>query len=248
MKKEQKLDVLFDSLANELNITKTMLEKAEKAYNGLGDHIKSKNENWDVVVYPQGSFQLGTVIKPVNDEEQYDVDLVVLVKKPIYDAEELRKEILEVLKSHGRYEGKIENKKPCIRIQYADSAQFHMDIASAQEILYMDDESINIARFDGKESYYYEISNPKGYIEWFKSVMKFDELQKSHRTLFENRQTEVEELVLSRARSPLQKAIQILKRHRDIYFSNKEDSDNRPSSIIITTLCAMAYKVKSSTL
>lgn len=111
MRKEQKLNMIFDNLADGLNITQTMMQKAEKAYSALGEHIKKSNEEWDVIVYPQGSFQLGTVIKPVNDEEQYDVDLVVLVKTPYYNAETLRTEVFEVLESHGRYEGKIENKK-----------------------------------------------------------------------------------------------------------------------------------------
>lgn len=242
MRKEEKLNMIFDNLANGLNITQTMMEKAETAYHALGEHIKNTNEEWDVTIYPQGSFQLGTVIKPVNDEEQYDVDLVVLVKAPHYSAESLRNEVLQVLESHGRYEGKIENKKPCIRIQYADSAQFHMDIASAQEFGMSNDTSINIARFDGDESYFYEISNPKGYIEWFKKTMQFEELQKSQRALYEKCQTEVEELELSKMRTPLQKAIQILKRHRDIFFADRANADDRPSSIIITTLCAMAYE------
>lgn len=116
MRKEEKLNMIFDNLADGLNITQTMMKKAETAYNALGEHIKNSNEEWDVIVYPQGSFQLGTVIKPVNDEEQYDVDLVASVKTPYYDAEMLRNEVLQVLESHGRYEGKIENKKPCKHI------------------------------------------------------------------------------------------------------------------------------------
>ena len=41
------------------------------------------------------------------------------------------------------------------------------------------------------------------------------------------------------SKTPLQIAVQILKRHRDIYF--QKDLDNRPVSIIITTLAALAY-------
>ncbi len=242
MDKVRKLGMVFDSLAEELNITNTMLDKAETAYNALGEYIKSANDEWDVAIYPQGSFELGTVIKPLNEDEQYDVDLVVLVKHPYYDAETLRKQVLELLKNHGRYEGKIENKKPCIRIQYADSAQFHMDIASAQDTTNKGDTSVNIARFDGEDTYYYDISNPKGYVEWFKKTMQFEELQKSRSVLNEYAQTDVQELKLSRMRTPLQKAVQILKRHRDIYFANRYNSDDRPSSIIITTLCAKAYE------
>lgn len=245
MTREEKLNMLFDSLSNEVSITETMLDRAETSYNALGNYIKSYNDEWDVVVYPQGSFELGTVIKPLNEEEQYDVDLVVLVKSPEFNAGSLRKNVREMLASYGVYNGKIQDKKPCIRIQYADSAQFHMDIASAQEVQNKDD-IIEIARWNGVDEYYYDISNPKGYIEWFKKTMELDQIRK--KALYEvSGKTEVEELKLSRRRTPLQKSIQILKRHRDIYFNGKANSDDRPSSIIITTLCAKIYKDLCST-
>lgn len=239
MNKIKKLGLLFDELADELNITPTMLEKAETAYTALGEHIKSANENWDVSIYPQGSFELGTVIRPVNDEEEYDVDLVVLVKSPVLDPKQLREEVKTILLNHGRYEKKLEDKKPCIRIQYAESAQFHMDIACAKDIASGDD-TIEIARRNGSSIYFYEISNPKGYIDWFKRTMQYDALKRSG--VYNRANTEVQNLTLSRMRTPLQKAIQVLKRHRDIYFSQKPTSENKPSSIIITTLCAKAYE------
>lgn len=240
MDKDKKLGMIFNSLAEELNITETMLEKAKTAYTALGEYIKSSNEDWEVIIYPQGSFELGTVVKPLNEDEQYDVDLVVLVKNPNYSPEELRNGIKELLENHGRYVGKIQDKKPCIRIQYADSSQFHMDVASAQDIEQSRDESIKIARYDG-ESYYYDPSNPKGYVEWFKNAMKFEKVITEYRAFSEKASTEVEKLDLMKFRTPLQKAIQILKRHRDIYFTDKDNSDDRPSSIIITTLCALTY-------
>ena len=243
MEKERKLGMMFNSLAEELNITKTMLDKAVTAYSALGDHIKSANEEWDIVVYPQGSFELGTVVKPINEYEQYDVDLVVVVNNPDFSAEDLRSNIKELLKSHGRYEGKIQDKKPCVRIQYADSSQFHMDVASAMNMndAYAVGTDIKIARFDGEQEYYYDPSNPKGYIEWFKTVMKYEDILIEKRAFSHKAETEVEKLELSKLRTPLQKAIQILKRHRDKYFSDKYNSDDRPSSIVITTLCGLAY-------
>lgn len=242
MDTEEKLGMIFNSLSEELNITQTMLDKAVTAYTALGEHIKSANEAWEVSVYPQGSFELGTVVKPLNDDEQYDVDLVVLVKQPEFTAEELRTSIRELLESHGRYEDKIQDKKPCIRIQYADSSQFHMDIASAKSIEDCLDKSIEIARFDGDTEYYYDPSNPKGYVEWFKQVMKYEEILLEKRAFSANAETEVEKLSLTKIRTPLQKAIQILKRHRDIYFADKENSDDKPSSVIITTLCGLSYE------
>ncbi len=92
--------MIFNSLAEELNITETMLEKAKTAYTALGEYIKSSNEDWEVIIYPQGPFELGTVVKPLNEDEQYDVDLVVLVKNPNYSPEELRNGIKELLENH----------------------------------------------------------------------------------------------------------------------------------------------------
>ena len=49
----------------------------------------------------------------------------------------------------------------------------------------------------------------------------------------------VEDLPAYRWKTPLQRCVQLLKRHRDIFFYN--DDDSKPASIIITTLSAMAY-------
>ena len=238
----EKLGMIFDSLAKELNITQTMLDKAVTSYSALGEHIKKNNEEWEVSVYPQGSFALGTVIKPLNSQEQYDVDLIVLVNRPEFSAEDLRVNIKELLESHGRYDGKIEDKKPCIRIQYADSAQFHMDIASAKTGYRNDDNFIEISRIDEDHNFYYDPSNPKGYIEWFKKVMNYETILLEKRAFTAEADTNIEKIELTKLQTPLQKSIQILKRHRDIYFTDLEREDERPSSIIITTLSGLAYE------
>jgi hypothetical protein len=48
-----------------------------------------------------------------------------------------------------------------------------------------------------------------------------------------------------KVKTPLQRAIQILKRHRDFHFQDDED---RPISVIITTLAANAYNNQASLL
>jgi hypothetical protein len=49
-----------------------------------------------------------------------------------------------------------------------------------------------------------------------------------------------------RVKAPLQAAVQILKRHRDLRFANEEDL--RPSSILLTTLSAHSYGQESTVL
>ena len=240
MDKIKKLGLLFSQLANELNISNTLYDKAVTAYTALANYIKDNNSDWDVEVFPQGSFELGTVIKPINDEDQYDVDLVVLVKMPSFeDAYKLRQTIQSFLESHGRYDGKIEEKKQCLRIVYSDSAQFHMDVVCAVPTQYNQTAIINVAKkIETGEGYKYFPSNPKGYIEWFKQSMNYKRLMQEAR-IRDAASTEIQALSLAKMKTPLQQAIQILKRHRDIFFQNNLDS--RPSSIIITTLCALSY-------
>lgn len=242
MNKEQKLGLLFSGLADKLNITETLYNRAVTAYTALADYIKDNNKDWEVEIFPHGSFELGTVIKPVNDEDEYDVDLVVLVRAPDFrDAHKLRETIRTFLESHGRYEGKIEEKKQCLRVVYSDNAQFHMDVVCAKSSEYDDKNIIEVAKKDEQlDEYDYKESNPKGYIDWFKKTMNYKRLlQEARFQAAYEASTEVQELSLPKMKTPLQKAIQILKRHRDIYFQN--NLDNRPSSIVITTLCALSY-------
>jgi hypothetical protein len=81
-------------------------------------------------------------------------------------------------------------------------------------------------------------SNPKGYADWFQLRMGpiFERRRKS---LAESIRASVEDIPIYRIRTPLQSAIMILKRHRDGMFEGH--FDERPISIIITTLAAHAY-------
>ena len=51
---------------------------------------------------------------------------------------------------------------------------------------------------------------------------------------------QIDDIPIFKRKTPLQRSIQLLKRHRDQMF--KEDKDVKPISIIITTLAARAYK------
>ena len=51
MNKIDKLGMIFDKMADELNITPTMLEKAETSYNALGDYLKGYNSEWELHMY-----------------------------------------------------------------------------------------------------------------------------------------------------------------------------------------------------
>lgn len=52
---------------------------------------------------------------------------------------------------------------------------------------------------------------------------------------------DAEEIKRRKIKTPLQRVVQLLKRHRDIMFAD-DDSGNKPISIIITTIAATLYQ------
>lgn len=88
-------------------------------------------------------------------------------------------------------------------------------------------------------------SNPNGYADWFIGQMRtvFD-ARREYLRLVEAK-VDVAEIPTFRVRTPLQLGIQILKRHRDVYFA-ESNTAGKPTSIVITTLAAMAYQQEST--
>jgi hypothetical protein len=80
-------------------------------------------------------------------------------------------------------------------------------------------------------------SNPRGYAMWFKDRMRV-RLNEAKAALAMEMRASVAEIEDHQVRTPLQGAIQILKRHRDVRYNGDDD---KPISIIITTLAAKAY-------
>ena len=81
-------------------------------------------------------------------------------------------------------------------------------------------------------------SNPKGYAAWFKHRMQ-TQLDEAQHVFAEATRAETEEIEDFDVRTPLQRLIQILKRDRDVRYNGDDD---KPISIIITTLAAQAYE------
>jgi hypothetical protein len=83
----------------------------------------------------------------------------------------------------------------------------------------------------------WQLSNPKGYSHWFESTAA-REIELRDRQVTAG--VEVDDIPTWRRKTNLQLAVQMLKRHRDIYFTGA--LHRRPSSIVITTLAAIAYR------
>lgn len=247
-----KTDSLLATITDEeLNITPTQYKEAEQHYQAVGEWLGEDGTDiseHEPEIYPQGSFLLGTVVKPIDDD--YDIDLVCFLRN-LTDAgttpEELKKMVGERLKDNEIYQPPmLQEKNRCWRLNYAESSKFHMDIIPAVACSDYSDLILRkglyfretLVKIPDKELGDWTLTNPKGFADWFKNQMKAQFMAGMEKVaLF--REATIEDVPAYKIKTSLQRAVQILKRHRDVMF--QDDEKDKPISIIITTLAAQAY-------
>lgn len=253
----------LQQLAVSLDIPESRYKEAEERYQAVAKWLGSEGSplaHLKPEIYPQGSFRLGTVIKPISDEDEYDIDLVceLALSKDHLTQKQLKQLVGDRLKANDTYVRLLDSKegRRCWTLNYKNQAKFHMDILpaiTADELLIKQIQEKRVSKgwaalaifiTDTTNADYEKLntdwprSNPKGYAEWFKECIKiqFEELRK---ICAESMRASIEDVPDYKIKTPLQQVIQILKRHRDIVFIN--DQKDKPISIIITTLAAKAY-------
>ena len=221
---DTQLNELFLRLAEELDITDTLFDRAEKSYEALGEYI-GNNCRYPVEIYTQGSFRLGTVVRPLSEEDEFDLDLICEISNgKSIDAQNVKMLVGDILRNSARYSSKLEEKKRCWRIEYSDKAQFHMDITPAKPDI-LKPPSIEVTHKNENGLYSFSPSNPKGYEEWFVKRKRVGVVEK----IFASESASIEPVKEYKHKLTLQRAIQVLKRHRDKMF--EDNSDDAPISI-----------------
>jgi len=257
----------LEKLLEGIDIPRSYYERAVDRYKSLSEWFcreQSEIAQYEPVVYIQGSFRLGLVNRPLHAREEYDLDVVCelrLLAKSGITQKELKemvgREVKTYAKAHAMSEPPTESKR-CWRLDYADEVRFHIDnlpcVHEDIEIIVRLVESgveVQLAQkaiaLTCTEHPEYELltaswpmSNPAGFGIWFEG--RFGSVgQRRRQLLVEAREYKSIEAVPTFAlKTPLQQAIQLLKRHRDFMFANRPDL--KPISMLITTLAALAYQ------
>lgn len=237
--RKRMLSQLLDQMADELNITQTMYDKAVRSYEAVGNWLGEMEQARSVHCYPQGSFNLGTVVRPLTDEDDgYDIDLVCAIYDGVRWSEaQIKRSVGDRLKENATYKDGMldEEGKRCWTLQYAG---FHMDILPCAPYQ-IPSAKIRLTHKNENGTYSPRYSNPTDYRTWFIDRMQMPFERELKKGLYA--QADIADVPLYSTRTPLQKAIQLLKRHRDIMFES-DASSNGPASIIITTLAAKSYE------
>ena len=264
---------IFEEILLSLDIPESAYEKAEARYKDLGewfDREESLCSPFSPHIYPQGSFRLGTVVRPVTGPLEYDLDLGCRLRfgitKFTHTQEQLKNLVgadLEAYRKARQIESALEEKNRCWRLPYKEEVRFHIDAvpsipeddaikASLKEAMIKTGSVKALAEsvtslagaITDKRSLHFEwishqwrISNSEGFALWFESRMKLAMLVLEQHALMA-KAAKVDDLPARKWKSPLQEAIQILKRHRDVMFQDAPDS--APISATITTLAPQA--------
>lgn len=206
------------------------------------------------------------MIRPILEDDELDIDIVCKLEKTQRGLTQhtLKQMVGDRLKANGTLLKllKLPDGRRCWTLQYAESSKFHLDVlpsvvaAGYKDILekafsateFADTKKLGVRITDNLSPIYrtstnlleWMKSNPFGYAIWFQNQCK----------------TSVHEVkMMSEAiqpvpkfqkdKTPLQRVVQILKRHRDMWANGDE---HKPISIIITTLAAKAYKQETDTI
>lgn len=245
--------------AKKLDISPSKYKQAIERFSSMKLHLEQGNypgANQISEVYLQGSFKLGTEIRPFKNSKNadYDIDLVCNLghSKQAVLASTVKNQVGNRIKENGTYSPMLDDEgKRCWTLNYAenDGVGFHMDIlpSVAENSLMAQPQSIAATNKLQENSYSWTTSNPKGFAEWFyeKNGAAFElEKYNQKQRIFDNQRqlyNSINDVPNIHVKTTLQRAIQLLKRHRDVRFSQSDIETFKPISMIITVLAAKSY-------
>ena len=232
---ENRIDFIDDVLkriAHAIQLDDTRRERALRSYGALTDLLEQSIGEEKLETYAQGSFRIGTTVRPLTAEE-YDLDFVVefVERKSNYSVLQTLEQVYSALASSKVYENKLELKSRCVRVTYEN--EFHVDVLPAIPDASRARPALLVPDRDQQS---WTPSSPKGYAEWFESIAKEPMIREMlEKALVAEPIPPDPDLPY---KAPLKIAVQLLKRRRDVMLS---DSDWKPSSILLTTLLGREY-------
>lgn len=223
---------LLVGICDKLQLQPSLYELAKARYEVVSNIIESADvfKHVSLRMYSHGSFRLKTTVKPLKENE-YDLDFVVeLPSDANMEPFQLYDHIYEILTTDGVHNNMVEKKSRCIRIKYAND--FHLDIMPGKAI---DRKTNEIIVPDKKLQHWNHHSNPIGYAEWFENQAKTAIRKHLMEQRVLNHSAEpIEDQEVAGRLEPLRRAVQLIKRYRDLYCDRKDFTPVR--SIVLCTL------------
>ena len=145
-------------LRDEVNLNQSRLDRLETSVGAVNDYLKGNLSGYQKMER-QGSYALGTLIKPVDDNDEYDADIqMVMNPNPQWEPKDYVLEINRTLAGNKNYADKLRLKTRCVTVDYA--GDFHLDMVPRVTI---NGKHYVCNRIDNK----FEETDGTGYRDWF---------------------------------------------------------------------------------
>ena len=173
-------------LTDHVNLNDSRLESLKSGVRGVNGHLKDHLPGYERME-PQGSYALRTLIKPVDENDEYDADIQIVMKQnPEWEPKDYVLEINRTLAGNKTYTDKLRLKTRCVTVDYA--GDFHLDVVPRVTI---NGKHYVCNRIDNK----FEETDGTGYRDWvnernritggnLKRVVRFLKYLRDHKNSF----------------------------------------------------------------
>jgi hypothetical protein len=237
---------LLSGVAEDLDVPHPVDATIHGLYQDVGAWMCEALDDAAWSIYPQGSARLGTMVRR-HDAADYDIDSVVVkrVGKETLTQKELKSTVGDALDDYVK--ARVDAPAPKFTAVTEDRRCFtldshdpiHMDVLPAVPV----ESSATAVWIPDRELRLWQPSDPIGFANWFFGQMS-KQVVEAKEAFAKRAQVAVEDVPDWQVRTPLQRTIQVLKAHRNLYFDASDPY--QASSIVITATAASAYRGETS--
>lgn len=243
---EDLISELLTGVAEDLDVPETVEANIHWLYGDMSTWMSDTLSDGEWSIHPQGSGRLGTMVRR-DDAEGCDIDGVIVkrVEKERITQESLKATVRSALSQYvsartaapaPRFTSLSEDRR-CFTLESTEP--IHMDLLPAVPNL-GDDTALWIP---DRDLVRWQPSDPVGFADWFFEQMSAQVIL-AREAFAKRAEVNIEDVPTWRVRTPLQRAVQVFKAHRNCYFSPGDP--NHASSIVITATAAMSYRGEAS--
>jgi hypothetical protein len=123
----------FDDFVERISLGTAQWQRINSAFVSLRTFLANNYDVLPSAISAQGSCANGTAVKPLP-EGDYDLDMILVIPDGDVSSSTALNTLQATLERSGNYAGRVEAKKPCVRLRYADDqiGGFHIDITPAR--------------------------------------------------------------------------------------------------------------------
>lgn len=154
------LDYFKDFLENTVNLNEARLTLLDERVEAITNFLKDSSifgANFRDVI-PQGSYAHKTIIRPVQENDEFDADILLYLNEIAgWKASDYVENLYACFRGNSTYKQKVSRRTRCVTVDYA--CDFHVDV-----VPYLERHSQKY--ITNRHENDYELTDPEGYNAW----------------------------------------------------------------------------------